>query len=186
MTRVASRSLGTTLANVLVFLGALSVGAALLYPAWSGRTFRERVRSAIADVDSLRRAARASSEIRGAWPTAAAPGEAPPELPGLAGADGIFSRLGYTLGWTTWEVVDSVEAPPEEAPPPVPGDAPPDSVGPLLLPITWTVGAVSVYTGEQALLAELIDHFGGDASFVLDTMWVLVVAEGSRRAPGGG
>lgn len=168
-----------TVADVSVVLATLLLLSALLYPTWSARAFRERVATAIADVDALASGVRVSRTLQGRWPTAAAPGEAPPELSGLAEPDGPFSRPDYTLEWTTWEVVDSVEAPPDLGPPPAPGDAPQVTAGPRMLPVTRTIGAIGVHSAEASLLAALTEHFGPGASFVVDTVWVLVLPERS-------
>jgi hypothetical protein len=166
-----------TIADVFVLVAALTLVVALLYPRWGARAFRTRVASAVADVEALGVAARRLRASQGRWPTSAAPGEAPPELSGLAGPDGLFSRRDYTLLWTTWEVVDSVEAPPEPGPPAAAGDAPRRSAGPRMLPITRVVGAVGVHASDDALLVELLRHYGSDVSFVLDTIWMLVLPE---------
>ena len=167
-----------------MLVAALTLVAALLSPTWSARAFRERVAEAIADVEAVRAAAARALELQRRWPTPAPPGEAPPELSELGGSEGPFSRPGYTLGWTTWQVVDSVEAPPEPAPPPSPGD-PPQQTGPRMVPSTRTVGAVTVRSDAGALLTELLRHFGADASFVLDTTWVLVLPERAEEASPG-
>lgn len=164
---------GATLGDMLVFLATLSLGMALLYPAWSARAFRSRVAGAIADVESLRSAARYVLDSDGRWPSAGTPGEAPPELAWVEARDSVFSRMDYTLQWTSWEVVDSVEPPPDLGPAPV--DAPPDTVGPRLRPVVRSVGGIAVYSSEDALLAELRQHYADEASFVLDTMWLLVL-----------
>jgi hypothetical protein len=169
----------------LVFLATISLAAALLYPAWSAREFRSRVTSAVTDVETLGAAARSMLQDRGAWPTRAAPGEAPPELATFSGEEGIFSRLDYTLGWTSWQVVDSVVAVDLDAAPVDPEDAPPDSIGPRLEPVIRTVGAVAVHSGDSALLAELSQRFADEISFVLDTTWLLVLPE-RGDAPAGG
>jgi hypothetical protein len=170
---------GATIADVSVVLATFALLAAFLYPTWRARAFRERVASAIADVDAIGSAARASRTLQGRWPTAAAPGVAPPELSGLAGPEGPFARPGYTLAWTTWEVIDSVEAPPDPGPPAAPGDAPQETAGPRMLPVPRAVGAVGVHSGEESLLAELLEHYGMEASFVVDTVWLLVLPERS-------
>lgn len=140
------------------------------------RSFGATVERAITDVEALTAAALSERDARDRWPTPAPPGEAPRELAGLDGQDGIFSRLEYTLGWTSWEVVDSVEAPPS---PDVPAadDAPDQSAGPRMEPVVRRVGAVTVHSSDEALLAELVEHFAGRTSFVLDTMWLLVLPE---------
>lgn len=175
MTSAKRFSRGATTGDVLILLGALSVAAALLYPAWSARGFRARVDRAIADVDAVASAARVFRGDEDRWPAPAAPGQVPEELPVLALTGGAFDRVEYTLGWSTWEVVDSIEAPPvvELAA----EDAPPDSVGPRLVPVVGSVGAVTVYSREVALLAELLEHYEDQTSFVLDTMWLLLLPE---------
>lgn len=171
---------GVAAIDVLVLLAALSVVAALLYPMWSGRVFRGRVNEAVADVEAISARARTTLELLGRWPAAAAPGTAPPELAGVT-----VARPTYTLEWTTWEVVDSVLASTDDVGPPAAGDAPPDSVGPPLEPIARTVGAVALHSGEDALLAELIEHFGRDEAFVFDTTWVRLLPERSgAQIPG--
>jgi hypothetical protein len=181
MRRFWSLIRGATIADFSVSIAVLALVAALLYPTWTGRAFRGRVASAIADVDVLGAAARVSRDVQGRWPTAAEPGQAPPELSSLDGPDGPFSGTGYTLAWTTWEVVDSVEAPPDPGPPPAAGDAPRVTEGPRMLPVTRAVGAVGVHSAEESLLAELLEHYGTEASLVVDTIWLLLLPE---RSPG--
>lgn len=176
--RAAARhaTLGAAPGDVLIFLATLSIAAALLYPAWSVRGFRANTENAIADVDALSAAARSVRDNRNRWPTPSPPGQAPTELSGLNGEGGIFGRLDYTLGWTSWEVVDSVEAPP----PPdqsAADDAPSGSAGPSMEPVLRRVGAVTVHSGDEALLAELLEHYSDRPSFVLDTIWLLVLPE---------
>ncbi len=171
---------GATLGDMLVFLATLSLAAALLYPVWSARSFGSRVAEAVADIEALGAAARSSRDRTGRWPDSTPPGQAPDELAGLAGEDGLFARTGYTLGWTSWNVVDSVETVSTD-PPPV--DAPPDSVGPVLAPVVRTIGAVTMHTGDENLLAEVLSHQPDGGSFVLDTMLVVVLPE--RAQPTG-
>ena len=54
-----------------------------------------------------------------------------------------------------------------------------------MLPLARAVGAVAVYSGEEALLAELLAHYGSDASFVVDSMWMLVLPERAEIPTGG-
>jgi len=173
MTAVADRR-GATFADVLVFLATVSLAAALLYPAWSARRFRERVATAVADVEAVSTAARRALQESGRWPQAAPPGMAPPELAGLSGEGSAFSRTDYRVGWTSWNVVDSVEV---VQPPPAPEDTPPEIIGRMMAPVSRSVGGVSVHSGDPALLAELSEHFAGEPTFVLDTMWLLVLTD---------
>lgn len=181
MSRIWEILRAATLADALVVLAVFVLVTAILSPRLSARAFQERVATAIADVDALGSAARGSRDLRGRWPASTPPGEAPAELSGLGGEGGIFSRTGYTLGWETLEVVDSVVAPPEPGPPPAAGDAPRVPESPRMQPVTRMVGAISVHSGEAPLLAELLAHYGSEVSFVVDTLWLLVLPE--RTAP---
>ncbi|MGE0160236.1 MAG: hypothetical protein AB7T31_12570 [Gemmatimonadales bacterium] len=165
---------GASFADLLIFLATLSLGAALLYPVWSAREFRARVASAVADVQAVSTEARRALAESGRWPEAAPPGVAPAGLASLSAEGGPFSRTDYRVGWTSWNVVDSVEVP---QPPPAPGDTPPEVMGPVLAPVPRSVGGVTVHSGDAALLAELSARFAGEASLVLDTMWLLVLPE---------
>ena len=165
---------GATFADLLVFVATVSLAAALLYPAWSARDFRARVAAAVADVDTVAAAARRALEENGRWPNAARPGVVPDELPSFAGPETPFTRADYLVAWTSWNVVDSVEVIPE---PPAPGDTPPETMAPTHAPVLRSVGAVTVHSGDPGLLAELSDRFAGESSFVLDTMWLLVLTE---------
>jgi len=173
---------GATTGDVLIFLATLSVAVALLYPAWSVRGFRSRVEAAIADVDAVAAAARSVRDDSNRWPTPTPPGQAPPELSGLSGPDGPFAREGYSLGWSSWDVVDSVLAPPP-AVASSPGDAPLATVPPAMLPVVRSVGAVTVHSTEESLLAELLQHYSDETSFVVDSMWLLVLPERAQAPP---
>lgn len=166
-----------TLADGVVAIATLALVAALMRPSWNARDFRNEVASAIADANTVMSGARNARAALGRWPTAADAGEAPPELANLGGDGGVFTRPGYALAWTTWEVVDSVPAPPEPELLPTPGDAPREPEGSRMLPVTRTVGAVAVHSSNPRLLAELLRHFGGETSFVLDSIWLMLLPE---------
>lgn len=171
---------GASPADMLVFLATLSVAVALLYPAWSVRDSRAQIESAVADVETVLAAAREVREATNRWPTSAPPGEAPPELAALRGDGSVFARSAYTLGWTSWDVVDSVVAAPAEDPTPA-DDAPRVDAAPRMEPVVRRVGAVTIHTAEEHLLAELLSRYPDGESFVLDTMWLLMLPE--RAAP---
>ena len=172
---------GATPSDVLIYLATLSLALALMYPAWSARGFRSRVAAAAADVETVATAARSSLSASGSWPTSSAPGEAPPEMAGLAGEGQPFGRTDYRMGWTSWSVVDSVEV--RVAPVFAPGDPPPDSAGPVFQPVVRSIGGVVVQSGDASLLAELVQRFAEQTSFVLDSTWVLVLPErGNARS----
>lgn len=174
---------GATASDLLVFLATVSLGAALLYPAWSARGFRDLVERAGTDVETLASAARSSLQATGSWPTPAAPGEIPPELAGPSSEDESLARSQYRVTWTSWNVVDSIDVEVDVVF--APGDAPPDSVGPLREPVVRTIGGIVIHSRNAGLLAELALRFGDEPSFVLDSMWVLVLPERAvTRRPG--
>jgi hypothetical protein len=172
---------GATFADVVVFLSTIGLAAALLYPAWSARGFRARVTTAVADVEAVSDAARRTLEESGRWPSPAPPGTAPPELPSLAAEVGAFSREAYRLGWTSWNVVDSVEV---VQPPSAPEDPQREVVVREMAPVSRSIGGVSVHSQDAGLLAELSERFAGEPTFVLDTMWLLVLTERSTTPIG--
>jgi hypothetical protein len=182
MSRIESATRGASTGDVLIFLATLSIAAALLYPAWSMRGFRASVENAITDVEALSDAARSERDRQNRWPTRAALGEPPPELAALGGDNGIFSRVEYTLGWTSWEVVDSIEAPPPLDELAV-GDAPLESEEPPMQPVVRRIGAVTVYSANEALLAELQEHYTDRTSFVFDSLWLLILPERGEAPP---
>jgi hypothetical protein len=51
--------------------------------------------------------------------------------------------------------------------------------------VTRELGAVAVHTGDEILRAALLAHYGMGASFVLDTMWMVVLPERSASGPAG-
>lgn len=175
-----SRLRGATVSDVLVVLSVLSLVAALLRPTLEARSFRRLVGAAVADVDAISAAARMARETTGRWPDSAEPGTKPPGLAGLAPDDSVFSRPDYTLAWSVWDVVDSVPAPPEAGPAPV--DAPPDTVGPRMLPKVQRIGGVSVYSADSLLLSALTAHYADATPLVLDTLWLMVLPERSSPA----
>lgn len=160
---------GTTPGDVLIGLATLSLLAALLYPGIRGYAFRTLVDSTVAEVDAMSSGARGVLSRTGSWP-----------------ADSTIVRDAFTLQWRRWEEVEKVLAPPSVAALPLGADAPPDSVGPLLVDVVREVGAIVVHSGSDALLAELLAQYGSAVSFARDTTWTLVVERiGSAAAPGG-
>lgn len=176
MSGLARDRRGASVGDVLIFLATVSIAAALLYPAWSVRGFRAVVEQAVADADTLSAAATRFRDQAGRWPTTGPPGEAPRELANLEGAGGVFSRQEYRVGWSTWEVVDSVEAPPM-ADSPSADDAPRADAEPVYEPVVRSVGAVTIRSSDSTFLAELLHRHADEASFVIDSIWVLVLPE---------
>lgn len=175
MSRFLAMLRRATMADIFVLASVIALGWALLRPTLGARAFQQRVAAAIADVDTVSAQARRVLAASDRWPTSAPPGESPPELLAFGETPPQFIRADYTLGWQTWLVVDSIEAPPEPLPPPSPGDPPRRPPSPIMVPVNRALGSVRVH-GEDALLAELLRHYGA-GSFVLDSAWVLVLPE---------
>lgn len=169
------RRAGATVGDMLIILGALSLAGALVRPAWVARESGALVEAAVSDVSSVVTMSRTVRERTNRWPTSAPPGQAPPELPGLGGPSGPFARSGYRLGWTDLDVVDSVDAPP--APTTSRDDAPTQSGAAVKIPVVRRLGAVTVYSSDEALLAELLERYPEGSALVVDTVWVLVLPE---------
>ena len=157
---------GVTTGDVVLALAAVSIVAALLLPIWRGRSFEGLVTGAEEDVRSMMTSVAFSRDQDGRWPAS------PPS--------GDISREDYSVAWSVWDVVDSVEAPEEDVAP-TPGDAP---LGPTItmLPVVRSIGAITVQSRDTSLLAELSGRFGPGASFVVDKTWVLVLStRGAER-----
>jgi hypothetical protein len=171
---------GLATGDLLIGLALTGVVLALVLPTLGARSLRASVDDLVADVEKMRLGAEHHLRNNRSWPTPGVPGAIPRELTDVFADDASLARDRYTMQWTRWEVVDSVEAlaPSTMSPP---ADAPPDSLGPVMLPLVREVGGIVVHTGDPTLLAELLRRYGA-TSFVSDTMWTLVLPE---RAGGG-
>lgn len=163
MTEPPRGTRGASFIDILVMLAAFAIVAALAYPRWAARGFREQVQTAIEDVDAAAARARSTISALGRWPSTASAGRVPEELTGLE-----FARPTYALEWTTWHVIDSVPARTDDVGAAAPGDAPNTEALPME-PVARRIGAVAVHSSDDSLLAELLRHYGATASFVLDT-----------------
>lgn len=177
-----TRRLGLTTPDVLMGVGALALVVALLYPLLRARGFQRMIEDVVMEVEAMRAGAVRSYELTGAWPPAGGVGDLPPALTSSFEGHGALLRDDYALQWTSWEVVEAVEAPRSAATLPSTADAPPDSVGPPLVRVVRSVGGVVVHSGREELLAELLARYGAALSFVRDTTWTLRVP----RPAGGG
>jgi hypothetical protein len=167
-----------TVADVMIALAGATVILALLLPTLRARSFRASVERTVSEVEAVRRAAEGHFRTRATWPLAEAAGVTPSALTAILGDDLV--RDGYTLQWTRWSVVDSVETP-QALVETVPGDALPDDAPRTATPLVQLIGAVVVYSDDDRLLGELLARYGRNASFVRDTMWTLVLPERARR-----
>jgi hypothetical protein len=177
--------------DALIGLALLTLVLASLLPSYRARAFDATVEDAVADIDRLRTAALQAYRLNGGWPPAMEPGRVPPGMSGVYGGDGTMVREAYVLEWRLWHRVARVPAPPRATAPasldddevvpttPRPGDAPPDSVGPELMPVVRPEGAIVVHSSQELLLAELLRLYGDTSSFVRDTTWTLLITAGS-------
>ena len=107
----------------------------------------------------------------------------PNELRGFLPPGFSFGGSGYSLKWDRWERVVQpipVEAPdiPQSAEPT--GDvlppAPPDSLA-VLQPTVAGLGAITLATDDDRVLAALLDRFGASRSFIHDRSWTIILPD---------
>ena len=132
-------------------------------------------------IEALREASSAFEDQDRDWPAPSPPGVTPPELASTLPPEHDLAAEGYTLAWNRWETVDRSRvgfAPEPSAPAPsapTQPDSPADSVPSVPTTRFRTMGGVTVYSGNSALLAGLLEHYGTSLSFVRDTTWTLVI-----------
>lgn len=151
--------------NVLIALAALMLLMAVLVPGWRAHVFEQRVEAVTAGVDSLSAEARALLAANGSWPASA---DGPALVQEWAPQDSTVVLQ--------WRRIASTVVP--EPPPNADAGLPEADEGFALEPPTPTPeyferGAVSVHTGDDALLASLLERYPG--SFVHDTVWTLLL-----------
>ena len=161
---------------MLVLLSILTLAFALLYPRLQERAFEQKLSSAVSAIETLRAASSAFEKQDRDWPAPSPPGTTPPELISAFSAEYQLGAEGYTLEWNRWETVDRprVALPPEPTVP-SPSDSLASSVPSSPTMRFRTMGGVTVYSGNSALLAGLLEHYGTRLSFVRDTIWTLMI-----------
>ena len=166
--RQDSQRSGATIGDMLVFLSILTLGFALLYPRMQERAFDQLLQEAVSAVDTLRAAASVFLDQNREWPAPSPAGDTPTELISALPAEYGLAMEGYALEWNRWEIVDRPEVASQ-------GASPRDTVPTRVTTLFRTRGGVTVYSGNSALLAGLLEHYGTRLSFVRDTTWTLVV-----------
>jgi len=161
---------------MLVFISILSLGFALLHPRLRERAFAQQLDDTVSAIERLRAASSAFEEQDRDWPAPSPPGVTPPELVSAFPAQHQLGAEDYTLEWNRWETVDR----PQTGLPPEPAarsqdDSPADGVPSAPTTLFRTMGGVTVYSGNSALLAGLLEHYGTRLSFVRDTTWTLMI-----------
>ena len=165
---------------MLVFLSLLTLAFATAFPRLQERAFAQQLDGAVSAIEALRVAASNFEEQGLDWPAPSPPGVTPPELVSTFPAQYDLAADDYSLEWNRWETVDrqgrsepGFPAPARSVP--APQDSPPGSVPSLLTTRFRKIGSVTVYSGDPALLAGLLRHYGTSRSFVRDTTWTLVI-----------
>lgn len=158
---------GVTTGDVLIVLAVLSLLFASVYPRLRWRTFQDTVQRAIGDVEAVVGAARAHRAETGAWPSPRPPGVEPAELAAHLPADVSFTSESHTLEWTRWLRVEH---------PVDPGRDPETDTLPPPPPIVRSAASLTVSSGDEGLLAALLDRYGPTRSFVREGRWTLMVS----------
>ena len=174
---------GVTSGDVLLALAGLALVAAMAYPRSERALLWRTVAAAQADVETVRAAAAAYLAEAGGFPGPAEAGEVPAELAGRLPPGFSFLGGSYTLEWNRWETVEPPSQAQQAAPPvleALPGGfepalpPPADSVQEVQVPVE-TLGAVTVHTQDERVLAALLERFGASHSFVREGSWTLVL-----------
>ena len=174
--RTDSQRSGAITGDILVFLSILTLGFALVHPRLQQLAFYQQLDGAVSAVETLRAASSAFLSLNRDWPAPSPAGVAPPGLVSAFPAEYSLAGEGYALEWNRWEIVDR----PEVVLPVDPaalsqGDPLEDSVPTIPTTLFRTMGGLTVYSGNSALLAGLLEHYGTRLSFVRDTTWTLVI-----------
>lgn len=170
--RIERWGVGAT--DILLAAGVIAILAALTAPALRARSERRTLEGAIASVEAIRVAATGLGAGGQGSPVADPTGSLPPTLAAAVPDDAEGVGEAYRLGWSSWNVVDQVAAPPPVVAA-ARGDLPPAPTEPLLVPVVRRVGALVVHSQDDELLAGLLGRYEGDGAFVRDSTWILVL-----------
>ncbi len=171
-----SQRSGASMGDILVLLSILTLGFALVYPRLQERAFEQQLDGAVSAIETLRAAASAFLNQNRDWPAPSPAGVTPPELVSAFPPEYRLAVEGYALEWNRWEIVDLPEIVlPPESEELSQEDLPGDSVPTRPTALFRTLGGLTLYAGNSALLARLLEHYGASLSFVRDTTWTLVI-----------
>lgn len=176
--RKNDQRVGASTGDMLVLLAILTLALAVAYPRLRERAFERQLDGAVSMIEALREASSAFEDQDRQWPAPSPPGVTPPELASTFPTEHDLAAEGYTLEWNRWETVDRSRAPESSAPAPsapTQQDSRADSVTSVPTTRFRTMGGVTVYSGDSALLAGLLEHYGTSLSFVRDTIWTLMI-----------
>jgi hypothetical protein len=150
--------------SLLLALAVAMLVVALLAPAWRARAFDRRVASVVAAVEAVRTEAEAVLSASGRWPPSSVGGG---WVSGAASPDSSVTlewrRLSSAVVPIVPSAMDATAPGGDDAVAPEP---------PVIVPEYFERGAISVHSGNDALLARLLERY--PRSLVHDTVWTLV------------
>lgn len=158
------RRTGGAVGNVLLVLAALLVFVALLSPRWRARASAQHVGAAVHAVNAIRTEAEEVLDATGAWPPSSDGTDLAPDV--------VPEDSGVTFEWR--RIASAVVPRPADVEATFPEMS--DELGPeppVAVPEYFARGAISVHTGNEAVLGGLLERYPG--SFVHDTVWTLLL-----------
>lgn len=133
------------------------------------------VDEAAADVETLRVAYGRHFASARAWVTAAGPGAIPAEVANAFPERSSLTRDEYSIQWSVLEMLEEREVDSGSTPTAADADAASDSVELARASLAIGIGGMTLRSGQDDLLAELLAPCGPQASFVHDSKWTLIV-----------
>ena len=173
MTRHDPRRAGAARSEVVLVIAAVALTISALMPTLRARSVQMSVDEAATDVATFHSAVEEYFASTGSWPAPSEPGELPPEVAYAFPGHGSLTHADYSLEWSLLEVPGN----PRRAGVPTgsEGDTAPDSLGGAGVHMAVAVGGLTVHSGNDALLADLLSRYGSRASFARDSTWTLIV-----------
>lgn len=171
--RVTGRA-GATFGDVAIVFASFALLGALIYPRFREGAFEARVAAVAAHVERIRSAADQARVATGSWPGTGPVAEVAPPVTGTGAGSATDDHASDVL--LEWRRLESVEVPP---PPVGLEDSIPEQLDevaqdrPAPPPIFFHQGAISVHSGDEALLGALMRRYPD--SFVHDTVWTLLL-----------
>ena len=166
---------GAAFVNVVMIFAGLALVLAAATPTLRARSFRALVDQASSDVETLRAASEQYFASARAWPTAGDPGAIPVEVANAFPGRSSLTHDEYSIQWSVLEMLEEREADPGSNPTPADADTAPDSVRPARVSEPVGIGGITLRSGQDELLAELLARYGPQDSFVRDSTWTLIV-----------
>jgi hypothetical protein len=173
---------GLAVGTLALALALCCLILAAAYPRVHRALLDARLATVVSDVEAVVSAARRNVAEGRPWPAGHAPGEVPTEFRVFLPPDFSFTGNGYSLKWERWErvvqpvAIGAPDIPVAEPTGDVPPPAPPDSLA-ALQPTVAGLGAISLSSDDDRVLAALLDRFGASRSFIHDRSWILILPD---------